>query len=415
MVIMKLFLISISIPIGVMLSPETLILLGNNAGYNGMFFFLSVAASALVSCLCALSIFSTTGQMEEANELSVLTTLMGRFPGAALVLSARLSITLLAATSVLVIAGFAFNEIFLYWFPNFGFAFLLLGLILFCNLIRGSWALILQLMLVACALLSFTVLMVSGLLSVPATDIVNQGTEPRSLAAATGAVLLFLGFDLIINSGQKNKLIQSVAAITAIFLLFMLWGAVSRMYVPAASLTETTLPHLKAARAVMGQNGRLLMGIVVICGATATVNGLFLYMGQTVRNLAGQGLLPSLKGDILRRLTSIAMAVTIGVFMMAGLAGDENLTIYYRGALLIWLVLLSARCFSVARQPSVSTIFLIVASAIGCTMVIASIILWITAYYSRELIVFCLLAYTGGLLLVMVWPALVKLFPDLKR
>ena len=411
---MKLFLISISIPIGVMLSPETLILLGNNAGYNGYFFFLTVAASALVSCLCAFSIFSTTGRMEEANELSVLTTLIGRFPGAALVLSARLSITLLAATSVLVIAGFAFNEIFLYWFPNFGFAFLLLGLILICDLMRRSWALTLQLLLVACALLSFTVLLVNGLLSVPATDITNQGTEPRSLAAATGAVLLFLGFDLIINSEQKNKLIQAVAAISSIFLLFMLWGVVTRMYVPAASLTETTLPHLKAARAVMGQDGRLLMGIVVICGATAAVNGLFLYMGQTVRYLAGQELLPSLNGDILRRLTSIAMAVTIGVFMMTGLAGDENLTVYYRGALLIWLVLLSVRCFAVARRSSVSTIFSIVALAVGCTMAIASIILCYTAEYSGELIVFCLLAYSGGLFLVMVWPALIRLFPNLK-
>jgi hypothetical protein len=415
MVLMKLFLISISIPIGVMLSPETLILLGNSAGYNGMIFFLSVAASALVCFLCAGTIFSTGGQKGQENELSLLAKAIGRLPGASLVLSARLSMTLLAATSVLVIAGFAFNEIFLYWFPNFGFAFLLLGLILISNLLRSSWAGTLQLLLVACSLVSFSILLINGLFSAPSSDLTTLGSEPTSLAAATGAVLLFLGFDLILNSEQKNKLFPAVAAISTIFVLFVLWGAVSRMHVPATSLTESTLPHLKAARAVMGQNGRLLMGIVVICGATAAVNGLFLYMGQTVRGLAGQDLLPPLKGETLHRLASILMAVTIGVFMMTGLAGDDKLTIYYRGALLLWLVLLAARCGAMALQPSVGRNFSIIGVAAGCTMAIASIILCYTAESSSELIVFGLLAYASGLLLVMAWPALVKLFPKLKR
>ena len=57
------------------------------------------------------------------------------------------------------------------------------------------------------------------------------------------------------------------------------------------------------------------MGIVVICGAAAAVNGLFLYMGQTVRNLASQELLPSCRGNTLHRLASILMAVTIGAHL----------------------------------------------------------------------------------------------------
>ncbi|MBT8347101.1 MAG: hypothetical protein KJO28_12460 [Desulfofustis sp.] len=398
-----------------MLSPETLILLGNSAGYNGIIFYMSVAAAAVVCFICACSIFYPGSVAGEENELSLLTRGIGRFPGASLVLSARLAMTLLAATSVLVIAGYAFNEIFLYWFPNFGFAFLLLGLILICNLLRVSWATTLQMLLVVFTLLSFSILLISGLLSAPATDITPQGGEHVSLAAAAGALLLFLGFDLIINSEQKNKLIPAIVAISTIFILFVLWGAVSRTYVPTTSLTESTLPHLTAARAVMGQNGRLLMGIVVICGATATVNGLFIYMGQTVRNLAVHELLPSFGGDTLQRLAGILMAVTIGILMMTGLAGDPKLTIYYRGALLLWLLLLAVRCLAMACQPTVSKHFSILGLAAGCTMGITSIIIWFTAEYRRDLIVFSLLVYAGGLLLVMVWPAMVKLFPKLKK
>ena len=411
---MRLFLISISIPIGVMISPETLILLGNSAGYNGVLFYLSIAAAAAACCLCAFSIFYPGKVAEGGNEVPLLTGFTGRYTGASLVLSARLAMTLLAATSVLVIAGFAFNEIFLYWFPNFGFAFLLLGLILLCNLI-GSWAATLQLLLVACALLRFSILLFNGLLSSPSTDIAIQSGEPASLAAGAGAVLLFLGFDLFINAEQKNKFAPAVAAIMVIFVLLVLWGAVSRLYVPISSLAESTLPHMKTARAVMAQNGRLLMGIVVICGATATVNGLFLYMGQTVRTLAGQELLPSFRGVTLHRLASIAMAVTIGFLMMTGLAGEDNITVYYRGALLLWLVLLAVRCWAMACQPSLGRKFSAIALAAGCTMGISSIILWYTAEHRRELIVFCLLVYTGGVMLVMIWPALVKLFPKLKK
>lgn len=413
---MKLFFYSIAIPIGVMLSPETLVLLGNSAGYNGMIFFLSVAAAAVVCCMCAYCLFYPGKQAEEGNELSLLAKVIGRFPAAALVLSARLSVTLLVATSVLVTAGFAFNEIFVYWFPNFGFAFLLLGFILVFNIIDKSWAAKFQLLLMTCTLLSFSVLLVAGLVSSPSTNITTQASECTNLAAASGALLLFLGFDLIINSQVKNKLLPAVVAICTIFTLFILWGAVSRAYVPFTSLIESTLPHLKAARAIMGQNGRLLMGVIVICGATAAVNGLFLYMGKTVGNLAGQQVIPRFKGEkTLQRLASILMAVAIGILMMSGLAGEDKLSIYYRGALVLWLVLLTFRCFTSAYLPSSSKSFTAVALTTGCIIGLLTILLVAAAEYTKEQFIFCLQVYICALLLMLIWPGMVKLFPAINR
>ena len=413
---MKLFLYSIAIPIGVMLSPETLVLLGNSAGYNGTLFFLSVAIAAAVSCMCAYSIFYLGRQADEGSELSQLAKVLGRIPAAALVISARLSVTLLVATSVLVTAGFAFNEIFVYWFPNFGFAFLLLGFILVCNIIDKSWAVNFQLLLISCILLSFSVLLIEGLFSSPSATITTQAGEHTNLAAASGALLLFLGFDLIINSQAKNKLIPALAAILTIFMLFILWGAVSRAYVPSTSLIESSLPHLKAARAIMGQNGRLLMGVVVICGATAAVNGLFLYMGKTVGDLAGQAVLPRFKGEqTLHRLSSILMSVTIGILMMTGLAGEDKLSIYYRGALVLWLVLLTVRCFASAYVHSSSKSFSTVALTTGCIIGLLSILLVAAAEYTQEQLIFCLQVYICALLLMLIWPAMVKLFSVINR
>ena len=413
---MKLFLYSIAIPLGVMLSPETLVLLGNSAGYNGMIFFLSVATAALLSCMCAYCLFYPGRQAEKGNEVSILAGGIGRFPAAALVLSARLSVTLLAATSVLVTAGFAFNEIFVYWFPNFGFAFLLLGFILVCNVIDTSWATRFQLLLITCTLLSFAVLLFAGLFSSPPADSTIQAGELTSLAAASAALLLFLGFDLIINSRGQNKLLPAVAAICTVCTLFILWGALSRVYVPSTSLIESTLPHLKAARAIMGQDGRLLMGVVVICGATAAVNGLFLYMGATVENLAGQEVIPRFRGkQTLHRLVSILMAVTIGILMMSGLAGEDELSIYYRGALVLWLVLLTFRCITSAYLPTSSKRFSAVALATGSIIGLLSILLVAAAEHTKEQFIFCLQVYICALLLTLIWPGMVKLFPSIIR
>ena len=413
---MKLFLYSIAIPLGVMVSPETLVLLGNSAGYNGMIFYVSVATAAAVSCMCAYCIFYPGRQADEENEVSLLAKAMGRFPAAALVLSARLSVTLLVATSVLVTAGFAFNEIFLYWFPNFGFAFLLLGFILVFNIIDKSWASSFQLLLLTCTLASFSVLLYAGLSSSPSTNTAIQASELTSPAAASGALLLFLGFDLILNSQVKNKLLPAVAAICTIFTLFTLWGAVSRAYVPSSSLIESTLPHLKAARAIMGQNGRLLMGVIVICGATAAVNGLFLYLGQTACALAEQGVIPRCKGEkTLHRLASILMSVTIGILMMSGLAGEDKLTIYYRGALVLWLVVLTFRCFTSACFSSSSKSFSAVALTIGTIIGLLSIVLVAAAEHTREQLIFCLHVYVCALLLMLIWPGTVKLFSAINR
>ncbi|MGI9536518.1 MAG: hypothetical protein ACR2PB_05570 [Desulfocapsaceae bacterium] len=320
------------------------------------------------------------------------------------------------ATSVLVTAGFAFNEIFLYWFPNFGFAFLLLGCILVCNVIDTSWASRFQLLLMTCTLSSFSVLLVAGLFSSPPANVSAQASELTNLAAASGALLLFLGFDLITNSQVKNKLIPSVAAICTIFTLFILWGTVSRAYVPSAALIESTLPHIKAARAIMGQSGRLLMGVVVICGATAAVNGLFLYMGKTAGNLAGQEVIPRFKGEqTLHRLTSILMSVIIGILMMSGLAGEDKLSIYYRGALVLWLLLLIFRCFTSAYLHSSSKNFSGVAFTTGCMIGLLSILLVATAEYTKEQFIFCLQVYICALLLMLIWPGMSKLFPAINR
>ena len=50
------------------------------------------------------------------------------------VLPLIVTVAIMIATSLVVTSGFVFNEVFVYWFPNFLFAFILLGIIFMINI-----------------------------------------------------------------------------------------------------------------------------------------------------------------------------------------------------------------------------------------------------------------------------------------
>jgi len=115
---------------GLMLSPNTQALLGNLAGmlqgYLGVWLLLGACAYVLN----LRSYRALIGRPGSHAELSVShRNAWGDLPALLIPLSGRLVTTLAAATGLLVTAGIVFNEAFIYWFPNFAFAFILLGVL----------------------------------------------------------------------------------------------------------------------------------------------------------------------------------------------------------------------------------------------------------------------------------------------
>ena len=56
---------------------------------------------------------------------------------------------------------------------------------------------------------------------------------------------------------------------------FDAWNAAALIHVEASRLAGTSIPYILTARSILGQTGRIVMGIVVIAGACAAVNLLF--------------------------------------------------------------------------------------------------------------------------------------------
>ena len=110
-----------------------------------------------------------------------------------------------------------------------------------------------------------------------------------------------------------------VGGILLVALIFYLWGVVSIGFVSLDKLADTTIPYAMTAKAIMGQKGRILMGIVILSGTCAAVNALFMGVPKMIASMSAQGLLPSVLGAARNRapIPLILLAIGIGAMMTA--------------------------------------------------------------------------------------------------
>ena len=122
-------------------------------------------------------------------------------------------------------------------------------------------------------------------------------------------------------------------------LIFFLWSVVSLKYVSPGKLADTTIPYTITAKAIMGQKGRIFMGIVILSGTCAAVNALFMAVSRMIAGMSAQGLLPSVLGVARNRapVPLILLGIGTGAMMAVGMAGEPVLEVYIRAGVWLWL------------------------------------------------------------------------------
>ncbi len=320
-----------------MLSPETLGLQGNIAGASGSSVFWLLAA---IVGLHGLNIATSPWP----DELAPLRSAFGAWGTSMLMLAARPAVAVLMATATLVTAGFVFNEIFVYWFPNFGFAALLLVGLLALNLAGRRIAALAQSLFFLTALSGLGVLTVIGLAgaggAAPNETISTAGTGLQTIGLTAVA---FIGYDLLryTNPGldhRRARIIMGIGIVSA-GVLYWAWNTAALTHVVPSRLADTSIPHILAAKAIMGPSGRFIIGVVVIAGACAVVNFLFQAVAQMMTVMAARGLMPDVAGTSSSRpwLPLVGMTFLTGLLMAAGFAGSDWLDTSLRAGLIIWI------------------------------------------------------------------------------
>ena len=333
--------------LGLILSPLNLAALGTTAGLTGNHFPIVLLSVLAVHLLTAHSYRALLAAgPEEKQEARP-----GKHridPFLILLLGSRLSLALSAAPLILVSAGFIFNELFLYWFPNFGFAYGMLIVLLLLNLLGEKVIFRAQFFLVAIALSGIWLISTIGLWSAIFSLEAVKSLAPESGPAFPGifaALLLFVGFDLAdLNRYRRGNTfsgppIRMTTLLVLSGLSFLLWGIVSLLHVPASGLIETTVAHIVAARNILGEPGTRIMGVVVLAGAGAALNALFFSIPRLLAGLPDRGN-KSDSATLIRNPKAIFLLLLGGgitLVLALGLAGEPELETALKAALLIWL------------------------------------------------------------------------------
>ncbi len=356
-------LVCMAYAMGLMLSPEAFILLGNTLGQSRL--LLVVGGLVLAGSLHSLTAW-LYGRYEDAapmypGEIPLVREAWGPVVATVLPLCARVLFTVCAATGILAIAGYVFNEIFVYWFPNLGFSFALLGGIVVLNVLHARVAAVVQCLAVVLGLggvlwLAGTALGGWGLPVVPEPS--RLATSPLGLGSSLLAGLVLLmgaEFGLFAPLWATYRFRAShrclVLALLLGGLLFGVWGWASLTAVAPARLAESTVPHLVAARAILGEPGRVLMGLVVLAGTVSAVNALLGGGARLLAGLAQQALLPAWLAAGQARPALLLLALGPAAMMGLGMAGEPETEVYTRAGILFWMLHYTASHLAVLYRP----------------------------------------------------------------
>ncbi|MDY6791784.1 MAG: APC family permease [Thermodesulfobacteriota bacterium] len=339
----------IAVATGLMLSSESLALLGNNAGVAGMSFLIFIPAAILLHLVTAFSLGEIMSPFPGPEaEARFIRMALGPVFAIVFPIGARVLFTVCAATGILATAGYVFNETFLFWFPNLGFSFCLLGILVLINLLGSKFSKTAQIMFVSVAILGLLVLSIGGLSGWENVPSVAENANPpffQIARAALFAPVIFLGYDLAGMTIERTRrhpfaLVKAmVGGLLLVGLIFYLWGVVSLKYVSPGKLADTTIPYTITAKAIMGEKGRIFMGIVILSGTCAAVNALFMAVSRMIAGMSTQGLLPSLLGPARNGapIPLIFLGIWTGAMMAVGMAGEPALAVYTRAGMWLWL------------------------------------------------------------------------------
>jgi L-asparagine transporter-like permease len=175
-----------------------------------------------------------------------------------------------------------------------------------------------------------------------------------------------------------------------------------------------------AAREILGQNGRTVMGIVVIAAVLSAVNGLLFSVSRMLSGMAREGLLPSFFTGRKERATATLLLLVFGIAGMMGLgmAGEPVLEIYTRAGILFWLLtyaavhlamLMSVRSRAIELKESAVVSWHPLGSIIGLITMLAGLIglLW-TDPNSAEVIKFMVVVSAVLSIIITLWLRLKK-------
>jgi len=267
------------------------------------------------------------------------------------------------------------------------------------------------------ALFGLIVLIIAGffLTPPPPATASEPAPSPSLLRTALMAMLLPIGYELALFSngelsGKRQK--SPAAAIFLGSLILLLWGIVSLRWISPSILAQTTIPYTVAARTILGQEGRVIMGIVILAGTAGAVNSLFGGVSRMLAAITSAELLPAVFGDkyFKGRFTPLLLTAATATMLLTGMAGSSHLDAFLRGSLILWLIHYAALHFAYFKDRRHETPRQGRRSHLAVTVVLALVAsgLLVTDEERKVVVSFMIVMVGSVLILAAGWAGLIR-------
>jgi len=305
-------------------SPDFLTFFGNGLGNGGILFIaliIIVFAFHIYTVKTYSYIYSCNNKLN--NEYLFIRDSLGNITGYIFPFLTKITVTVCLAVGILATAGYAFNELFIRWFPNMGFTLAALGFLLFIGLAGRRVVRVFQVIFSGISFSGIIILSVMGLFISEGSLHAVLNIHPiqiQDMSFLFACFVLLMGFEMAkfdqegVRAGNYSLKGPMISALTAGFLLLLIWGVVTLMNVSPERISGTSIPHLITARTVNSNYGREIMGMVIIFGSLGAVNALAAY----VSFIAGEMFSKELPFNVNRGRYRIAILSVI-VLIIAGL------------------------------------------------------------------------------------------------
>lgn len=244
---------------------------------------------------------------------------------------------------------------FVYGFPNFGFAFDILFTLAFIQWFNEEIVKSFQVLFTATAMAGLAFLTIKGILNL--TDVkalLPVADLPESLSIPESGVFVFLFLFLGVKMGilavldssksRSNPSVEKRISVFAVGMtvaltagIFVAWEVVLIHHGGFDKLAGSSINHMVGERMIWGQTGRTIMGIVIIAGICSAINAVYFAIRKQIQAMEAAGWLPSESQMPAGKITVTVMVLITAVLMGLGLAGHRELETLISVSMLTWL------------------------------------------------------------------------------
>lgn len=145
-------------------------------------------------------------------------------------------------------------------------------------------------------------------------------------------IYLYIGIEFVcpmseeIRNPGRNIPRAMIFGLITVFIVDMLFGVASTLYVPLEDLATSQLPHLLSAEGIAGGVGLTALTVATVFASASSVSAILAAVPRMLYGLAREGMLPSIFGYIHPRFRTpwVSIGVVFVLIIMALLAFADN-------------------------------------------------------------------------------------------